>query len=91
MRCNGTPDPTILPEINTFMSLWHDEKERLDVDDTMQQTNLVLALIKELTYVIDSIPNSSPELERVPIYKKVFLFYQQEKVYAIAYLLSSDN
>jgi cancer susceptibility candidate protein 1 len=71
MQCDGTPDPTILPEINTFISLWHDEQQRIDVEYTLKQTNLVLGLIKELNNVINFIPNNSPELERIPIYKKV--------------------
>ncbi len=73
MRCDGTPDPTVLPDINTFISLWHDEQQRIDVDYTMKQTNLVLSLIKELNNVINSIPNGSSELERISIYKKVYL------------------
>jgi hypothetical protein len=71
MQCDGTPDPTVLPDINTFISLWHDEHQKIDVEYTMKQTNLVLSLIKELNNVINSIPNGSPELERIPIYKKV--------------------
>jgi cancer susceptibility candidate protein 1 len=74
MQCDGTPDPTVLPEINTFISLWHDEHQKIDVDYTMKQTNLVLSLIKELNNVINSIPNGSSELERIPIYKKVYHF-----------------
>ncbi|CAF4166320.1 unnamed protein product [Rotaria socialis] len=70
MQCDGTPDPTILPEINTFISLWRDEKKRIDVEYTMKQTNLVLSLIRELNYVMNSIPNGSPELEHVSTYKK---------------------
>jgi hypothetical protein len=37
----------------------------------MKQTNLVLSLIKELNNVMNSIPNGSPELEKIPTYKKV--------------------
>lgn len=72
MRCDGTPDPTVLPEINAFISLWRDEKQRIDVEYTMKQTNLVLSLIKELNYVMNSIPAGSSELQSVPSYKKVF-------------------
>ncbi|CAF2588148.1 unnamed protein product [Rotaria sp. Silwood2] len=70
MQCDGTPDPTVLPEINTYISLWHDEKNRIDVEYTMKQTNLVLSLIKELNSVSNSIPNGSLELQRIPIYKQ---------------------
>ncbi len=72
MQCDGTPDPTVLREINTFISLWRDEQQRIDVEYTIKQTNLVLSLIKELNNVIYSIPNGSFELERIPIYKKVY-------------------
>jgi cancer susceptibility candidate protein 1 len=71
MQCDGTPDPTVLPEINTFISLWHDDQQHLDVEHTMTQTNLVLSLINELHRVINSIPPQSPELQHVPVYKKV--------------------
>jgi hypothetical protein len=73
MQCDGTPDPTNLPDINTFISLWRDEQQRIDVEHTIDQTNLVLSLIKELNNIIDSIPNGSPELERISIYKKVYI------------------
>lgn len=71
MQCDGTPDPTVLPEINTFISLWHDDQQHLDVEHTMKQTDLVLSLVNELHRVIHSIPPQSPELHQVPIYKKV--------------------
>ncbi len=80
MQCDGTPDPTILPEINTFISLWHDEQQRIDVEYTLKQTNLVLGLIKELNNVINFIPNNSPELERIPIYKKVCILKKMKLI-----------
>ncbi|CAF3523561.1 unnamed protein product [Adineta steineri] len=69
MQCDGTPDPSSLLEINTFISLWRDEQQRINVEYTMKQTNLVLSLIKELYHVINSISKDSPENERIPIYK----------------------
>ena len=71
MQCDGTPDPTVLPEINTFISLWNDERHQIDVDHTLQQTNLVLSLIRELNRIISSIPTDSPEVTAVPVYKQV--------------------
>ena len=85
MLCDGTPDPTILPEINTFISLWHDEQQKLEVDQTLAQTNLVLSLIKELNNVINSIPNGSSELERIPIYKQVRLHFLFIKPFSILF------
>ncbi|CAF1631395.1 unnamed protein product, partial [Adineta ricciae] len=69
MQCDGTPDPTSILEINTFMSLWRDEHQRTNLEYTMKQTNLVLSLIKELNTVISSIPKDSSELESIPTYK----------------------
>jgi cancer susceptibility candidate protein 1 len=72
MKCNGTPDPTVLPEINTFISLWLDENQQnLDIDHTIKQTDLVLSLIDELHYVIHAIPSDSLESNRISTYRKV--------------------
>lgn len=74
MRCDATPDPTVLREINTFISLWRDEN-RLEIEYTMKQTNLVFSLINELHYVIHSIPSDSLEIEQIPTYRKVNLSF----------------
>ena len=71
MQCDGTPDPTSLPEINTFVSLWNDERHQINVDHTLQQTNLVLSLIRELNRIISSIPADASEMATVPVYKQV--------------------
>lgn len=80
MQCDGTPDPTVLPEINTFISLWQDEKQRTDIEYTMKQTDLVLSLIKELHDVINSIPNDSSEVESIPNHKKVRLRTRKDSI-----------
>ncbi|CAF1096074.1 unnamed protein product [Didymodactylos carnosus] len=46
LQCDGTPDPTVLPEINTYMSLWRDEQKNTAIENTMDQTNLVLSISK---------------------------------------------
>lgn len=41
MRCDGTPDPAVQQDINTYISLWRDDPE---VDNTvvLKQCNLAL-------------------------------------------------
>jgi hypothetical protein len=81
MQCDGTPDPTVLPEINTFITLWRDEQQRIDMEYTLKQTNLVLGLIKELNMVMNAIPNGSQELEKIPAYKKVSISLDKKEFF----------
>ncbi|XP_073506622.1 dynein axonemal intermediate chain 7 isoform X2 [Phyllobates terribilis] len=55
MLCNGSPDPTVPQEINTFMSLWSDEAEE-DVESTLSRSRLVLCLIAELEFLLADAP-----------------------------------
>ncbi|XP_073400113.1 dynein axonemal intermediate chain 7 isoform X2 [Dendrobates tinctorius] len=55
MLCNGSPDPTVPQEINTFMSLWSDETEE-DVESTLRRSCLVLTLIAELEFLLADTP-----------------------------------
>ncbi|KAM7056669.1 dynein axonemal intermediate chain 7-like isoform 2-T2 [Acridotheres tristis] len=41
LSCDGTPDPTVPQEINTFMSLWHDNQDE-DVQLVMEKEEVVL-------------------------------------------------
>ena len=50
MRCDGTPDPTIAGEINTFLTLWREEKKHNDIDTVLEESNLVLG-VSELAKV----------------------------------------
>jgi len=42
MKCDGSPDPTILPEINMYMSLWREDVEDIDFDTVLKESALVL-------------------------------------------------
>ncbi|XP_077123306.1 dynein axonemal intermediate chain 7 isoform X2 [Ranitomeya variabilis] len=55
MLCDGSPDPTVPQEINTFMSLWSDESEE-DVESTLRRSCLVLSLIAELESLLADTP-----------------------------------
>lgn len=40
-RCDGTPDPAVQQDINTYMSLWRDDPE-VDITVVLKQCNLAL-------------------------------------------------
>lgn len=41
MRCDGTPDPVVHQDINTYMSLWRDDPE-VSVEAVLKQCDLAL-------------------------------------------------
>lgn len=41
MRCDGTPDPAVHQDINTYMSLWRDDPE-VGVEAVLKQCDLAL-------------------------------------------------
>ncbi|KAJ6666263.1 hypothetical protein lerEdw1_000535 [Lerista edwardsae] len=49
--CDGSPDPTIPQEINTFMSLWREDKDN-DIKAVVEKGNSVLKLIQKLKFIL---------------------------------------
>ncbi|XP_067346496.1 dynein axonemal intermediate chain 7 isoform X1 [Channa argus] len=47
LRCDGTPEPSVQQEINTYISLWRDDPE-VNIGCVLQQCNLALQLFEEL-------------------------------------------
>lgn len=41
MRCDGTPDPAVHQDINTYMSVWRDDKE-VNIQTVLKQCDLAL-------------------------------------------------
>ncbi|NWJ09709.1 CASC1 protein, partial [Crypturellus undulatus] len=63
--CDGSPDPTVLQEINTFMSLWREDPNE-DIQFVMEKGKEVLNLIEKLQFLLlDTPPNEITEKERV--------------------------
>ncbi|NWW93221.1 CASC1 protein, partial [Rhynochetos jubatus] len=63
LRCDGRPDPAVLPEINTFMSLWREERNE-DIRLVMEKGEQVLNLIEKLQFLLlDTPPNEITEKE----------------------------
>ncbi|XP_064888335.1 dynein axonemal intermediate chain 7 isoform X6 [Columba livia] len=63
LSCDGNPDPTVLQEINTFMSLWRDDQNE-DIQLVMKKGEQVLNLIEKLQFLLlDTPPNEITEKE----------------------------
>ncbi len=44
MRCDGSPDPTISGEINTYMNLWREDDKHDDIDNVLKESDLTLSV-----------------------------------------------
>ncbi|NXE21401.1 CASC1 protein, partial [Ardeotis kori] len=65
LSCDGNPDPTVLREINTFMSLWREDQNK-DIQLVMEKGEQVLNLIEKLRFLLlDTPPNEITEKETV--------------------------
>ncbi|NXN52749.1 CASC1 protein, partial [Rynchops niger] len=65
LSCDGSPDPTVLQEINTFMSLWREDRNE-DIQLVMEKGEQVLNLIEKLQFLLlDTPPNEITEKEIV--------------------------
>ncbi|XP_067162047.1 dynein axonemal intermediate chain 7 isoform X3 [Apteryx mantelli] len=63
--CDGSPDPAVLQEINTFMSLWREDQNE-DIQFVMEKGKEVLNLIEKLQFLLlDTPPNEITEKETV--------------------------
>uniref|UniRef100_A0A8C8ST73 Dynein axonemal intermediate chain 7 n=1 Tax=Pelusios castaneus TaxID=367368 RepID=A0A8C8ST73_9SAUR len=61
MQCDGSPDPSVPQEINTFMSLWQESKND-DIEFVIEKGNQVLNLIEKLDFLLlDTPPNELME------------------------------
>lgn len=48
LRCDGSPDPVVLPEINTYMVAWREDSKSVLIGDVLAESKSCLALIAEL-------------------------------------------
>ncbi|NXJ82345.1 CASC1 protein, partial [Trogon melanurus] len=65
LSCDGSPDPAVLPEINTFMSLWREDQNE-DIQLVMEKGEQVLNLIEKLQFLLlDTPPSEITEKETV--------------------------
>ncbi|XP_072183313.1 dynein axonemal intermediate chain 7 [Excalfactoria chinensis] len=63
IACDENPDPTVLQEINTFMSLWREDQTE-DIQFVMEKGEQVLNLIEKLQFLLlDALPSEVTEKE----------------------------
>ncbi|XP_023370469.1 protein CASC1 isoform X2 [Otolemur garnettii] len=55
IECDGTPDPTVAQEINTFISLWKEETNET-FEAVIKKSKLVLNLIEKLKLILLETP-----------------------------------
>ncbi|XP_052031208.1 dynein axonemal intermediate chain 7 isoform X1 [Apodemus sylvaticus] len=54
-ECDGSPDPWVAQEMNTFISLWEEEKNET-FEQVMEKSKLVLSLIEKLKLILLETP-----------------------------------
>jgi len=55
MRCDGSPDPSVAGEINTYLNLWREDTTNLGVDSVLEDSCLCLSLLDELRGISENI------------------------------------
>ncbi|XP_028809621.1 dynein axonemal intermediate chain 7 isoform X2 [Denticeps clupeoides] len=71
MRCDGSPDPSAIREINTFISLWRDDPE-VQANLVLTQCALAVRLINELQWHL----SDNPEPREAHQYQETLLTLQ---------------
>ncbi|XP_066120905.1 dynein axonemal intermediate chain 7 isoform X1 [Saccopteryx bilineata] len=76
IRCDGTPDPTVAPEINTFISLWKEETDET-FEEVITKSKLVLHLIDELKLILLDAPPYDLQDTNTVQYRETLLELQE--------------
>ncbi|KTF73035.1 hypothetical protein cypCar_00020690 [Cyprinus carpio] len=58
MHCNSSPDPSVHPEINSFISLWREDSET-QIQQVLENCALALQLTNELDFLLSEGPDHS--------------------------------
>ena len=61
MKCDGLPDPVCVRELNTYLSLWKEDRSE-EIDEVLQKTLEVLPIMSTLETLIEN-----PDEWEVPV------------------------
>ncbi|XP_066856669.1 dynein axonemal intermediate chain 7 isoform X4 [Anser cygnoides] len=75
IACDGSPDPTIPQEINTFMSLWREDQNK-DIQLVVEKGQQVLNLIEKLQFFLLDTPPSEITEKEIVQYQETILELQ---------------
>jgi len=70
MRCDGSPDPTIQGEINTYINLKLEDNSRDDAISVLKDSLLDLSLIEELRFLLEDTPTEELSENERSLYKE---------------------
>ncbi|XP_032711131.1 protein CASC1 isoform X4 [Lontra canadensis] len=76
IQCDGSPDPSISPEINTFISLWKEETNET-LEEVIAKSKLVLNLIEKLKLILLETPPYDLEDKNIKQYQGSILELQE--------------
>ncbi|XP_059258782.1 dynein axonemal intermediate chain 7 isoform X7 [Mustela nigripes] len=76
IQCDGSPDPSISPEINTFISLWKEETNET-LEEVIAKSKLVLKLIDKLKLILLETPPYDLEDKNIKQYQGSILELQE--------------
>ncbi|KAK1341309.1 hypothetical protein QTO34_017713 [Cnephaeus nilssonii] len=68
IQCDGSPDPSIAQEINTFISLWREEKNET-FEEVIAKSKLVLYLIDKLKLILLETPSNDLQEKSIVQYQ----------------------
>ncbi|KAF6774617.1 hypothetical protein AHF37_05997 [Paragonimus kellicotti] len=70
-RCDGSPNPSIEKEVNTFMSLWRLDESRLTMEEVMDESVHSLKLIDELRTLVADIGDNEEDAQTLLTYQRL--------------------
>ncbi|XP_040843356.1 dynein intermediate chain CFAP94, axonemal isoform X2 [Ochotona curzoniae] len=76
IQCDGSPDPSVSQELNTFISLWKEETNE-NFEQVIEKSKLVLSLIEKLKLILSETPLYELEEKSVKQYQGSILQLQE--------------